>query len=131
MEKKPINISLKTGIILSIILIILVVAIYIFKVNTFGFMLFIVSFIEGIFVKMYELSINTQFYTLSKKFEYSNYNLVYEIVQNSFRSFVVFILLLSSFDLKTMIYITLGFIAFGVFLRFKQEIRLNKDFSMS
>ena len=80
---------------------------------------------------MYELSINTQFYTLSKKFEYSNYNLVYEIVQNSFRSFVVFILLLSSFDLKTMIYITLGFIAFGVFLRFKQEIRLNKDFSMS
>ena len=76
---------------------------------------------------MYELSINTQFYTLSKKFEYSNYNLVYEIVQNSFRSFVVFILLLSSFDLKTMIYITLGFIAFGVFFRFKQEVRLNKD----
>ena len=87
--------------------IILVVAIYIFKVNTFGLMLFIVSFIEGIFVKMYELSINTQFYKLSKKFEYSNYNLVYEIIQNSFRSFVVFILLLSSFDLKTMIYIRL------------------------
>lgn len=107
--------------------IILVVAIYIFKVNTFGFMLFIVSFIEGIFVKMYELSINTQFYTLSKKFEYSNYNLIYEIVQNSFRSFVVFILLLSSFDLKTMIYITLGFIVFGVFLRFKQELTINNN----
>lgn len=105
--------------------IILVVTIYVFKVNTFGIMLFIVSFIEGIFVKMYELSINTQFYKLSKKFEYSNYNLVYEIIQNSFRSFVVFILLLSSFDLKTMIYVTLGFIAFGVFLRFKQELTFN------
>lgn len=105
--------------------IILVVTIYVFKVNTFGIMLFIVSFIEGIFVKMYELSINTQFYKLSKKFEYSNYNLVYEIIQNSFRSFIVFLLLLSSFDLKTMIYITLGFIAFGVFLRFKQELTFN------
>lgn len=106
--------------------IILVVTIYVFKVNTFGIMLFIVSFIEGIFVKMYELSINTQFYKLSKKFEYSNYNLVYEIIQNSFRSFIVFLLLLSSFDLKTMIYITLGFIAFGVFFRFKQEVTVNK-----
>lgn len=105
--------------------IILVVTIYVFKVNTFGIMLFIVSFIEGIFVKMYELSINTQFYKLSKKFEYSNYNLVYEIIQNSFRSFIVLLLLLSSFDLKTMIYITLGFIAFGVFLRFKQELTFN------
>ena len=103
--------------------IILVVAIYILKVNTLGLMLFIVSFIEGIFVKMYELSINTQFFTLSKKIEYNNYNLVYEIVQNSFRSLEVFILLLSNFDLKTMIYITLGFIAFGAFLNFNQDVR--------
>lgn len=102
--------------------IILVVVIYIFKINTLGLVLLIVSFIEGIFVKMFELSIHKEFFTLSKKFEYNNYNLVYEIVQNSFRSIVVLILLLSNFDLKTMIYSTLGFIAFGVFLRFEQNI---------
>jgi len=101
--------------------IILVTIIYIFKINTFGYILLIVSFIEGIFVKMYELCINNAFYKLSKEFEYNSYNLMYEVVQNSFRSIITFILFLSSFNLKNMIYFTLCFIAFGIFLNFKQH----------
>lgn len=103
--------------------IILVTSIYILKVNTFGYVLLIVSFIEGIFVKMYELCINSAFYNLSKKFEYNNYNLMYEFVQNSFRSIITFLLFLSNFNLKNMIYFSLCFIALGIFFSFKQDIK--------
>ena len=102
--------------------IILVILTYIFKVNSLGYILLIVSFIEGITLKMYELSINKKFYTLSKNFEYTNYNLMYEITQNSFRSIVTLILYLSNFELKTMIYITLAFIFIGVFLNNKNKL---------
>lgn len=102
--------------------IILVILTYIFKVNSLGYILLIVSFIEGITLKMYELSINKKFYTLSKNFEYTNYNLMYEITQNSFRSIVTLILYLSNFELKTMIYITLAFIFIGVFLNTKNKL---------
>ena len=99
--------------------IILTVITYVFKANSVGYLLFVISFFEGITTKMYELSINKQFYTLSKKFEYYNYNLIYEVVQNVFRVVVVSILALSNFDIKIMIYIILIFIAFGVILNFK------------
>ena len=102
--------------------IILVILTYIFKVNSLGYVLLTVSFIEGITLKMYELSINKKFYTLSKNFEYTNYNLMYEITQNSFRSIVTLILYLSNFELKTMIYITLAFIFIGVFLNTKNKL---------
>ena len=70
---------------------------------------------------MYELSINKEFFQMSKNFEFSNYNLVYEIIQNLFRSIVTFIILIiPGLNLKNMIYITLGYIFIGVFLKFKQ-----------
>ena len=93
--------------------IILTTFIYSLKINTFG----IVSFFEGIIIKMYELSISKNFYTLSKKFEYYNYNLLYEFTQNLFRSIVVFLLFISNFNIKNMVYITLLFIFIGVFLQ--------------
>ena len=96
------------------------VIIYIFKANSIGYILLGISFLEGIATKMYELSINKEFYTLSKKFEYSNYNLIYEIIQNSFRSIIVFIFLIFNMDLKIMIYTTLFFVLIGAFLKFKQ-----------
>ena len=107
--------------------IILVILTYIFKVNSLGYILLIVSFVEGITLKMYELSINKKFYTLSKNFEYTNYNLMYEITQNSFRSIVTLILYLSNFELKTMIYITLAFIFIGVFLNNKNKLIEKKE----
>ena len=107
--------------------IILVILTYIFKVNSLGYILLIVSFVEGITLKMYELSINKKFYTLSKNYEYTNYNFKYEITQNSFRSIVTLILYLSNFELKTMIYITLAFIFIGVFLNNKNKLIEKKE----
>ena len=104
------------------IAILLTVAIYILKVNSIGFALFIVSFIEGFVSKMYELSINKEFYTLSKQFEYYNYNLMYEITQNLFRSILVFILYITNLDIRNMIYVSLAFVLFGIFLKFKPKI---------
>lgn len=100
--------------------IIFTVAIYAFKANSVGYILLIVSFLEGIATKMYELSISKEFYTLSKKFEYYNYNLIYEITQNFFRTIAVILLLVFDFNLKTMIYTTLIFVFLGVFFNFKQ-----------
>lgn len=68
---------------------------------------------------MYEISINKEIYTLSKKFEYENYDLLYELAQNMARTIVVMLLYLLTNDLKTMIYITLLFIFFGITLKFK------------
>ena len=104
------------------IAILLTVAIYILKVNSIGFALFIVSFIEGFVSKMYELSINKEFYTLSKQFEFYNYNLMYEITQNLFRSFLVFVLYITNLDIRNMIYVSLAFVLFGIFLKFKPKI---------
>ena len=50
--------------------IILVCLTYFLKVNIAPMLLFIVSFLEGLFTKMLEISISKEFYTLSKKFEY-------------------------------------------------------------
>ena len=99
--------------------IIFTISIYLFKVNVNGYLLLIISFIEGIVIKMYELSINKEFFTLSKKIEYYNYNLIYELMQNMFRTITVFILYITNFEIKTMVYITLIFIFIGVFLNFK------------
>ena len=100
--------------------ILITVSIYIIKASTIGYFLVIVSFLEGIATKMYELTISKEFYTLSKKFEYSNYNLIYELIQNSFRSVIVLILYIFNMNLKTMIFVTLFFILIGAFYNFKQ-----------
>lgn len=99
--------------------ILLVVFIYIFKANITNYLVIIVAFFEGVFSKMYEISITKKFLELGNKFEYYNYNLVYELTQNIFRTFVVFILFLFNIDLKIMIYITLLFIIVGSLISFK------------
>lgn len=102
--------------------IIFTIVIYIIKANSVSYSLFLISFLEGIFTKMYELSINKEFFQLSKNFEYSNYNLIYEIIQNLFRSIAtLFLLIIPGLNLKTMIYIILGFISIGILLKFKQN----------
>lgn len=116
---KSLDVSKKNFLRLSIVF---TVIIYLIKANTVTNMLFIVSFFEGIFIKMYELSMNTEFFKMSKKFDYSNYNLIYEVIQNLFRTIVTLIILVvPGLGLKNMIYIVLGLIFIGVFLSFKQD----------
>lgn len=115
---KNLDISKKNLLSLSIILTVIV---YILKINFVGYALLIVSFLEGFIAKMYELSINKEFYTLSKSFEYNNYNLVYEITQNAFRTIIMLIFVIFNFELKNMIYITLIFVLIGSFLNIKRR----------
>ena len=115
---KKLDISPKNYLTMSILL---TVIIYIIKVNAIGLLLLIISLIEGIVIKMYELSISKRFYVLSKEFEYNNYNLIYEITQNIFRSFVTLLLIISGIDIKIMIYIVLFFITIGVFFNIKNK----------
>ncbi len=98
-----------------IISVILTVIVFTLKVNSVGYALLLISALEGFVTKMYELSINKEFYTLSKKFEYNNYNLAYETVQNSFRTFVTLVFIIFNLKLKTMIYITLLCISISIF----------------
>lgn len=100
--------------------IILTVIVYFLKANSTFYLLIIISFLEGIFTKMYELSISKEFYVLSKQFEYYNYNYIYEFIQNIFRTIVVLVLFLFGNNLKSMIYIVLLFIILGALLNFKQ-----------
>ena len=99
--------------------ILLVCFISIVKANSTSFLLIFISFLEGIFNKMYELSIHKEFYVMSKKFEYYNYNLIYEMIQNFSRSFIVLLLLIFIKDLKVMIYIVIIFILLGILIDFK------------
>lgn len=95
--------------------ILLVVIIYILKANVISNLLIIITFLEGIFTKMYEISINKEFYSLSKQFEYENYNFAYEFTQNFSRSFVTLILLFLN-NIHLMIYTILFFIIIGIFI---------------
>ena len=102
-----------------------VVIVYILKLNSTSHLLILASFLEGIFNKMYELSIQKNFYLLSKNFDYQNYNLVYEVTQNVFRTIIVAILYFFVNDLKFMIIIVLFFISFSMVFKFDSLLLKN------
>jgi len=105
--------------------ILLVVVVYFFKLNSISYILILISFLEGLFNKMYEISIQKEFYLLSKNFEYNNYNLMYEITQNFFRTVMVTILYFFINDLRFMIIVVLLFISIGSFLKFNNSLLVN------
>ena len=99
-----------------------------FKANITSYLLILVAFLEGIVTKMYELSMSKEFYSLSKKFEYTNYNLVYELVLSIFRTFILLVCFVFIKDLKIMIYFSVALILFGLILKFR-PIK-GKDFEI-
>lgn len=100
--------------------ILLTVGLYFLKANVTSYFLVVICFLEGIVNKMHEISISKESYALSNKFEYNNYNLAYEMIQNVFRTVIVLVLLIFVDDLKLMIYITLGIMALGILMNFKK-----------
>lgn len=107
---------------------VLVVLVFFMKCNVTGILLVIVSFFEGIVGKMHEISMSKEFYALSKKFEYYNYNLAYEVIQNVSRTVMTLILLIFIKDLKMMIYVTLLVMLTGIFVKFKKA--RGRDFDI-
>lgn len=100
--------------------------IYVLKASiTIGSILVIIVFLEGFFAKMYELSISKEFYALSKKYEYLNYNYVYEYTQNILRFCVVLFLFVFN-DIRYMIIVTVLFMFVSIFLSFDREERKRR-----
>jgi hypothetical protein len=108
--------------------IVLVALVYILKANVVSIGLVIVSLLEGIAIKMYEISMNKELYSLSKKFEYNNYNLMYEILCKVFRSVVLVISYFFISDLKIMIYVSVGVILLGLFVNIKKIKKADFEF---
>jgi len=102
--------------------------VYIVKANVVSVLLVIISLLEGIAIKMYEISMNKELYSLSKKFEYNNYNLMYEIVCKIFRSIVLIISYFFVSDLKVMIYVSVVVILLGLFVNIKKIRRKDFEF---
>ena len=101
-----------------------VFVVYVLKLNFSSYLLLLISFLEGIVTKMYEISSQKEFYSLSKKFEYQSYNCVYEITQNLFRTIMVGFLFFFIDDLKVMILMVLLVILSWIFIKFK-KISIN------
>ena len=108
--------------------IVLTALVYVIKANVVSILLVIISLLEGIAIKMYEISMNKEMYSLSKKFEYNNYNLMYEIVCKLFRSIVLVISYFFIDDLKIMIYVSIVVILLGLFVNVKKIKRKDFEF---
>lgn len=91
------------------------------KLNVIGTALIIVSFLEGLVTKLYDVSIAKEVNELSKKFEYNNYNMVYEYAVILLRLIISIGLYLFVYDIKVMIYVVLFFMLVGIFIPFKKR----------
>ena len=97
------------------------------QVNTYGIVLFIITFISGLATKMYEQSFNKELLILSKNYEFHNFNLLYECTQNIFRIFTVGFCLFFINDIKVMLYFTLAMVAIPLLVKFKTIPKVKKS----
>ena len=68
---------------------------------------------------MYEIAVQRKFYILSKKYEYNNYNLAYEMALNYHRLLIATLIFILPVDIRSAILITLAIMGFGMFVNFK------------
>lgn len=108
--------------------VLLVIIIRIIQINTSGILLMIVSFMEGFISKMYDQSFNKNSLILSKKFEFHNYNFMYETIQNISRLVVFIVIYLFIPDIKNMIYFTLFFISLCLLINFKLDPSCDESY---
>lgn len=123
---RRIDVSKKDLMRLSTILVVIVFVIKVFSGNP---ILFIVSFLEGFVTKMHEMTVQRNFYLLSKKYEYNNYNLAYEMSLNFHRLLIATLIFVLPIDIRAAIIITLAVILVSVFIDFKKP--KIKDFDES
>lgn len=97
------------------------------QVETYGVLLFIITFISGLAAKMYEQSYHKELLILSKNYEFHNFNLVYECIQNLFRMVVAAILYFFVSDVRIMIYIVLGIMILPLILKFNTSVKMKKS----
>ena len=99
----------------------------ILQVNTYGILLYIVTFISGLGKRMYEQSYHKELLTLSKNYEFHNFNLMYECSQNLFRALAVGIMYFFIKDIKIMIYFAIIILLIPLFFEFKKEVKTKRS----
>jgi len=97
----------------------LVVITFLIKANAGYLALMAVSFLEGFTTKAFEISLNRNSLLLSKKFEYNNYNLAYELAENFIRLFASLLLFVLPIDLRGDIYLICSLMLLGCLFKFK------------
>ena len=97
------------------------------QVNTYGLLLYIVTFISGLGKKMYEQSYHKELLTLSRNYEFHNFNLMYEFAQNLFRVLAVGIMYFIINDIRIMIYLVIIIIAIPIIFDFKKEVKTKRS----
>lgn len=88
------------------------------EINTTGIIFAIAIFLEGFAKKMIDVSINKEVYKLSKKIDYENYNLYYELVEHISKVIVLLPLLLFINNFKVMIYLVLTLFVSAIIFNF-------------
>jgi uncharacterized membrane protein HdeD (DUF308 family) len=81
-------------------------AVYLFKMNiTDTGLMLLLGLCEGLVEKMYDVAFNRNLYALGHHYEGVGYPVLMEGIQNMSRIIIIFIFVLFSVDLKTIIYI--------------------------
>lgn len=107
----------------------LVVIVFVIKAFSGNPILYLVSFLEGFMTKMYEIAVQRKFFELSKKYEYNNYNLAYEMALNFSRLLAATLIFVIPVDIRVAILMSLGIMSLSIFVNFKKP-RI-KDFDES
>ncbi|MCR5224326.1 MAG: hypothetical protein K6C11_04185, partial [Bacilli bacterium] len=71
----------------------------------------------------YEQSNSKEMLILSKNYEYHNYNLMYEVTQNLFRTTAVAICVFFISDIRIMIYLVIGMISLPLLFKFNTDVK--------
>lgn len=81
--------------------------VYLFKLNiTNTIFMLVIGFFEGLVDKMYEVAFNRNLYALGHHYNVAGYTVFMEGFQNFWRTVIMIIFVLFSFDLKTILYIS-------------------------
>ena len=93
---------------------------WILKINIrIKLLVIVITFLEGITCKIYQLIISRFMYSLGKKYNSCDYALITEFLFNFIRSIIIIIYLLFINDLKIFLYICSIFILISGFIKFK------------
>lgn len=85
------------------------------------YLVLIIVFLEGIFIKLYETTVTNILYALRGQKEGSSYFLYMEILYNISRIIIIAFFLIFSFKIRTILYICLLFILLSGFIKIEYE----------
>lgn len=84
------------------------------------FLYLVIVFIEGIAIKLYEVSVTNNMYKMQGTLEGGSYFLYMEILYNIGRFIIIFLMFLLKLKIRTVLYICILFIFISGFIKYKE-----------